>query len=75
MTEKTIAASHEIEVLAIQMKEAVCVIRDKAGDQFSYALVYELRKRFGRVVAALGTGLPDSAAHSAAAELLDAMVK
>lgn len=69
------AASHEVERLAIQMKEAVCVIRDRAGNEFSYALVYELRKRLGRVVASLGEGLPDSASHSAAAELLDSVVE
>ena len=68
-------ASHEIEKLAIQAKEIVTLLRDKAGCEMSYALVYELRTRLGRVVSSLGVGLPDGAAHSAASEILDMVVE
>lgn len=57
--EKDLKAADELENLIPYMKEIVNVIRDdypNPGD--SYALIYDLRYRIGKIVATLGFDVP-----------------
>lgn len=65
-------ASHKLEELTIQANETVSLLRDQSTSRdLSYALVYELRTRLGRIVADLGVSLPRTSALATARQLLD----
>lgn len=60
--QKQIKAADDLEALASDMKMAVVYIREHAVNNshisYSYAKVYRLRTRLGRIVATLGVGVP-----------------
>lgn len=69
-------ASHELELIAMQTKEVVGLLReDPVSPEMAYALTYELRTRLGRVVASLGAGLPPRGYRNGAADILDRAVQ
>lgn len=70
---KQTEAADELEALTGAMKEIVILLRQGSGQSpdKAYALVYELRKRIGYVVANLGVGAPLSASSKYAADIID----
>lgn len=54
--EQQLAAANRLEELSIELKGIVIKLR--AGDVDSYALVYDLRAEIGKVVGTLGYGVP-----------------